>query len=172
MSLPSFVGENGICRGLGVVLGDMGGVDRWQTLLDTRYRIAIEFLTAWDALQGEAQDCCNYLGHDLEGTLAVTVAEVGQGSIDGSTTSKVTVQRDQLRKAVLSKSLQNNHDQTARVPDLCGHTFNLTSYLRLGYRYFLTRHSFTRRPQAVPSTKFKPEVIIYSFGCFRFSTSK
>ena len=58
---------------------------RWQTILRSNCRTAREFESAWGVMQGEAMDCCEFLGQDLEGHLASPLQDVGQGCVDGST---------------------------------------------------------------------------------------
>ena len=82
-------------------MGDMWDETRWQTLLRSSFRMAWEFQAAWGVLQGEAENCCRYLGWELDEPLASTIHDVGQGCVDGSTRFKVTEQREKLREAVL-----------------------------------------------------------------------
>ena len=65
-------------------------------------------------LQGEATDCCIYLGEELEGELASPVVGMGDGRVDGKTRALVTQQREKLRARVLKKALALHADQTAR----------------------------------------------------------
>ena len=117
MSLPFFTGEEGICQVLDPLLGNIrseAAVRRWEQLISSGCRTGREFSECWDRLQGEARDCCAYLGEELDGELAVPVAAAGNGRVDGKTRALVTQQRERLRARVLSKALSEYPDQTAR----------------------------------------------------------
>ena len=91
MSLPFFGGEEGVCKTLEPVLGDIqsaGSLRRWEQLLTSGCRTGREFSQCWDLFQGEAKDCCDHLGEELEGELAVSVLAVGNGRVDGTTDSQ------------------------------------------------------------------------------------
>ena len=80
MSLPFFTGEEGVCKVLEPLLGDIQSENpgrRWEQLINSGCRTGREFSECWDMLQGEARDCCAYLGEELEGELAVSVAAAG-----------------------------------------------------------------------------------------------
>ena len=77
-------------------------------------RTGREFVQCWDLLQGEARDCCAYLGETLEGELSVDVVAVGNGRVDGKTRALVTQQGELLKGKVLTKALSEYPDQTAR----------------------------------------------------------
>ena len=105
MSLPFFCGEEGVCQLLLPTVGDIREAEvasRWQTLLDSGSRTGRELAECWDTLRSEAQECCNYLGEELEGPLASPVEGMGEGRLDGSTRYRVTQQREGLRAKVLS----------------------------------------------------------------------
>ena len=88
MSLPFFGGEEGVCSVLEPITGDIQGESsdrRWHTLLSSGCRTGREFTASWDMLQGEATDCCIYLGEELEGELASPVVGMGDGRVDQGT---------------------------------------------------------------------------------------
>ena len=117
MSLPFFCREGGVCQLLLPTVGDTREAEvasRWQTLLDSGSRTGRELAECWDTLRGEAQECCDYLGEELEGPLASPVEGMGEGRLDGSTRYRVTQQREGLRAKVVSPALSEHHDQTAR----------------------------------------------------------
>ena len=117
MSLPFFGGENGVCTSLENVVGNIreSNLDsRWQTLVQSGCRTAVEFSQSWHRLQTDARDCTNFLGTALDGVIAVDLLAVGEGRTDGSTRSLLTEQRERLHREVLSRALEMHHDQRAR----------------------------------------------------------
>ena len=92
----------------------MKGVNRWNTFLTAGSRTAQEFAEAWNSIRLEAQQCCNYLGKELEGELALVSVKAGGDNDDGSTRRAVVQQRQGLRHEVLSKSLERHGDRQAR----------------------------------------------------------
>ena len=117
MSLPFFTGEEGICRILEPVIGDIQSENagrRWEQLINSDCRTGREFSECWEMLQGEARECSVYLGEELEGELAKPVSAAGDGRVDGKTRALVTQQRERLRARVLYKALSDHPDQTAR----------------------------------------------------------
>ena len=65
-TLPSFIGESGICPQLAHLVGS-DSEDRWMSLVNSNSRLGREFVAAWSSLQVEAQQCCDYLGEELTG---------------------------------------------------------------------------------------------------------
>ena len=61
MSLPSFIGDLGLCPELEEVIGrpDIGSVDRWGTLLSGGTRTCQEFADAWGKLHQDATERCD-----------------------------------------------------------------------------------------------------------------
>ena len=117
MSLPFFTGEEGICRILEPVIGDIQSENagrRWGQLINSDCRTGREFSECWEMLQGEARECSVYLGEELEDELAKPVSAAGDGRVDGKTRALVTQQRERLRARVLYKALSDHPDQTAR----------------------------------------------------------
>ena len=96
------------------VVGSVKGVNRWNTFLTAGSRTAQEFAEAWNSIRLEAQQCCNYLGKELEGELSVVLVKAGGEKDDGSTRRAVVQQRQGLRHEVLSKSLERHGDRQAR----------------------------------------------------------
>ena len=117
MALPFLTGEEGLCPLLEPLLGNPREADqatRWRTLATAGSRTGREFVAAYQTLQGEARDCCLFLGEELEGELGGLVEGVGEGRVDGSTRALLTQQREKLRARVLYKALKEHHDQEAR----------------------------------------------------------
>ena len=117
MALPYLTGEGGICPLLEPLVGDVRAADkasRWRTLTTAGSRTGREFAAAYEALQGEATDCCRFLEEELEGELCSPLEGVGDGRVDGSTRALLTQQREKLRARVLYKALKDHPDQTAR----------------------------------------------------------
>ena len=114
-AVPHFVGERGICKQLGQVLGDMQQPStRWSELIESGCRTGSELFSAWQTLRQEASESCHYLGRDLEGLLASEARGAGDGCEDGSTRRKISTWLEDTRAAVLARSLQLYPDQTAR----------------------------------------------------------
>ena len=66
---------------------------RWKQFLTAGSRTAQEFSRAWSTLQQESQECCTFLGKQLEGELAASTESVGLDRTDGSTRSLIVEQR-------------------------------------------------------------------------------
>ena len=114
-TLPSFVGERGVCPQLAHLVGAEGDVQkRWQPLIESGCRTGIELVRAWDILEREAKGMADFLGQEVEGVMAVTVDGVGEGRTDGSTRKKLVEQREKTRGLVLGKALEQHPDQRAR----------------------------------------------------------
>ena len=121
MSLPHFIGEEGICPLLQEQVGRVEGVNRWGTFLEAGSRTSSKFNQAWWSFRLEAKQCCTFLLKELEGELAARTAAAGQGKVDGST-----------RRLVVQQSLHSGlvHGTTVRFT-----VYLLTSYLpRWWYR--------------------------------------
>ena len=115
-SLPHFSGDGGVCPQLRGVLGDWTGQTerRWQHLLDSGCRTGRELKVSWEMLQTEAEQCCTFLGQDLDRHLAVPVQGMGEGSVDGKTRRLVVQQREELRGAVLKEALSRMDGSTLK----------------------------------------------------------
>ena len=114
-TLPSFVGERGVCPQLAHLVGQDGDVlNRWQPLIESGCRTGAELVRAWAIIEREASGMADFLGQELDGVMAVTVEGVGEGRTDGSTRKKLVEQREKLRGAVLGKALELHPDQHAR----------------------------------------------------------
>ena len=74
----------------------------------------VELQEAWNVLRQEGLQSSNYLGRELEGPLHVEVEGAGECCKDGSTRKKITTWLEDMRLAVLVKSLESFPDQTAR----------------------------------------------------------
>ena len=124
---------------------------RWEPLLESGCRTAVEFRAAWEALQKEYSDMSTYLEQDMEGEMAVKVEGAGGLSTDGSTRRRVTEQREKMRGAVLSKALSLHPNQQAR-PVLVWHQLDkLSSAWLLAYPGSHTGMSSTVFSEAVCS---------------------
>ena len=82
--------------------------------MDSNTRTGREFRECWDLLQREAEQCCTYLGKELDGTIAIgpdIAIELKEG---GSSRQAVTEQREELREAVVREALLRHPNQAAR----------------------------------------------------------
>ena len=88
-----------MCRRLEhLVGGDGGEAQWWRHLLDSNTRTGHEFRECWDLLQREANECCNYLGRELEGTIAIgpdIAIELREGD---SSRQALTKQREEMKE--------------------------------------------------------------------------
>ena len=93
-----------------------GVENRQRPLIQSGCGTGQELAKAWDHLQKEATESCQYLEEELRGYLRCTKEGIGEGAVDGSTRSKVSVEMEmeKRRAAVLKKSMANHQDQTAR----------------------------------------------------------
>ena len=117
MSLPHLGGEEGVCRQLEGVLGDLHSREdgtRWEPLLASDARTGVELETAWRGLQEEARQAAAYLGEEVAVPLATPVAGLGEGCVTGHTRALVVEQRERLRARVLEKALQEHPNRAAR----------------------------------------------------------
>ena len=97
-TLPSFIGERGICPQVAHLVGDMDNVnERWRTLLESGCRTGVELAGAWEIVKREARGLVEFLGQEIKGTLSAEVSGVGKGSVTGSTRKKIVKQREKLR---------------------------------------------------------------------------
>ena len=67
---------------------------RWRPLINSGCRTGIEMARAWEQLQQEASECCQYVGEEVTGQLSVPTEGVGGGTTDGSTRAAVTKERE------------------------------------------------------------------------------
>jgi hypothetical protein len=84
MSLPHLGGEEGVCRLLEGVLGDLHSREdgtRWAPLLASGTRTGVELAAAWRRLQEEAREATTFLGEELTGPLAIPVEGLGEHSV-------------------------------------------------------------------------------------------
>ena len=58
------------------------------------------------------RECCTYLGEEFEGPFSTPVEEVGEGSEDGSTRTRLGEAREKLMGRVLQRALLLHPDQT------------------------------------------------------------
>ena len=114
MALPHFTGEGGICGLLEDQVGRVQGLNRWQAFLAAASRTAQEFSRAWSTLKQEAEQCCTFLGKELDGELAAHTESAGLDRRDGSTRSLIVKQREGLRHEVLILALERHTDREAR----------------------------------------------------------
>ena len=113
MSLPHFGGEEGVCRLLERILGNLHEREdntRWEQLFESGARTGQELKAAWNEMQEEARQACAYLGEDLTGSLAVPAIGLGEGCKSGHTRALIVEQREKLRAQVLAKALQEHPD--------------------------------------------------------------
>ena len=116
MSLPFFTGPDGLLPALETVVGrpDLGGDERWAGLINRGSRTGVEFLSAWQRINSEASECCNFLDEPLEGILGDSAEGLGNGSTDGSSRSDLVKALESLHSEVIHQSLNMHVDQSAR----------------------------------------------------------
>ena len=115
-SLPYFGGERGVCQPLAHMVGgeEDGMENRWRPLILSGCRTGLELARAWDSLQLEARESCQYLGREVPEQLSCSKEGIGDGAMDGSTRAKVVKEREELRAAVLKQALSDYEDPSAR----------------------------------------------------------
>ena len=118
-SLPHFGGENGVCKNLDHLIDgeeEEGVENRWRPLFQSGCGTGHELSKAWDHLQKEATESCQYLEEELSGHLRCTKEGIGESAVDGFTRSKMSVEMEmeKRRAAVLKKAMANHQDLTAR----------------------------------------------------------
>ena len=96
------------------VVGNMAGQRRWSEFLAAGSRTSREFREAWTALTAEAVTTWAFLGVEPSGPLSAILEEVGGGSVDGSTRTRVTQQREGMRHLLLTRALERHPDREAR----------------------------------------------------------
>ena len=107
-SLPHFTKGVGICPLLEDQIGNFENVSsRWTALMESSSRTGQEFLSAWNAMKTEAEQCSQFLGSDQlqDGPLQEEAAGAGNGREDGGTRKLIVDQREELRAAVLGEAL-------------------------------------------------------------------
>ena len=117
MSLPHLGGDEGVCRQLEGILGDLHSREdstRWAPLLASGSRTGVELEAAWQGLKEEAMQAAAYLGEEIAAPLAAPVAGLGEGCVTGHTRALVVEQREGLRARVLDKALQEHPNRAAR----------------------------------------------------------
>ena len=101
--------------GVEMALGDEGAERGWwRTLLDSDSRTGQEYGTSWEVLQREGEQMTTYLGKEFDGPLATGPAIVEERRPGDSCRQVITVQREELREAVVGKALVRHGDQSAR----------------------------------------------------------
>ena len=113
-ALPYFGGERGVCLPLQHLGAGGQQEQRWSPLLQSGCRTGRELARAWEAIQGEATEACEYLGKELEGRLAERLEGLGAGSTKGATMKELSREREELRKEVFDRALTLHTDQRAR----------------------------------------------------------
>ena len=120
-AVPAFPGPEGICPQLAENLGgedcfgEAGeGEGRWQVMLEHGGRIGEEFRRSWGKLRLEAAQSALWLDEDLEGPLAVAAESAGADSTNGSTRKAVMEHLEETRSKLLTKGLEQFHNQEAR----------------------------------------------------------
>ena len=77
-TLPSFVGERGVCPQLAHLVGDSRDTNqRWAPLLESGCKSGPELAKAWESIQREARGMTEFLGQEMEGASSVEVTGVG-----------------------------------------------------------------------------------------------
>ena len=75
--------------------------------MESGSRTGQEFLSAWNSMKTEAEQCSQFLGSDQlqDGPLQEEAAGAGNGREDGGTRKLIVDQREELRAAVLGEAL-------------------------------------------------------------------
>ena len=114
-TIPSFIGQKGICPQLSHLVGDLGDVaSRWQPLIQSGCRTGKELHDVWSSITTEMSESAAFLAEELDDMFILPVEAVGDGRTDGSTRGLLTEKRETVRARVLKKALENFPDQTAR----------------------------------------------------------
>ena len=105
-----------MCQALSDVIGDgsLPPTQCWLTLLESQCRTGQELARAWQQLQLEDTQSCDYLRQEQTGVLATDAAGAGHGRRDGSTRQTLVTRREELRGAVLTQCLERKPDQRCR----------------------------------------------------------
>ena len=106
--------EEVVCPHLQEVVGSMEGQQRWTEFLAAGSHTSVEFREAWAALRQEAAGTWDFLGVEPIGALSVPAEEVGGGSVDGSTRTRLVQQRESMRHQLLTLALERHQDRNAR----------------------------------------------------------
>ena len=77
-ALAFYGGETGVCPPLDHMVGSMAET-RYTPLLASNCRTGQELRLAWERVRGEARECCDFLGRELEVPLAVALEGLGGG---------------------------------------------------------------------------------------------
>ena len=114
-TIPSFIGQKGICPQLSHLVGDLGDMAaRWQPLIQSGCRTGEELQNVWSSITKEMSEGYKFLAEELDDIFNLPVEAVGDGRTDGSTRGLLTEKRETVRARVLKKALENFPDQTAR----------------------------------------------------------
>ena len=133
--IPTFGGPEGFCPQLEEFIGGLesfgeaagqAGVGRWEHLLQHGQRVGEEVRRTWEELRLEATQSATWLEGDLGGALAARVEEFGAEQTKEGVRRQIQEEREQTRGKVLSKGLDEHHDQEARPcwswPERCKQT--------------------------------------------------
>ena len=112
-ALPFYGGESGVCPTLAHLVGNTAET-RYAPLLASGCRTGVELRRAWEAVQGEAREACEFLGRELEGPLAATLEGLGEGSTTGATRKLLSKAREELRLDVFERSISLQAHNRAR----------------------------------------------------------
>ena len=83
-------------------------------MTESNARTGREFKEAWNFLKVEAEQCSQFVGKELSGTLATGPDDIAVLPEGGSSRQLITEERENLREAVLREALLRHPDQTAR----------------------------------------------------------
>ena len=104
--------------------------NKWQHLINSESRTGKEFLEAWQNLQTEARECCDFLSLEFSGPLSVDAQGAGLGSDDGSTRQEVIRQLEELRGAVILEGIKANGMGKRQVQSMINRDKLTTAWLQ------------------------------------------
>ena len=121
-AIPYMAGLSKVCPQMEQVWGGEDcwgeGADeknRWRKVLESGCREGREMRRAWVKISTEAQSCMNFLEEEMPEALATPLPGLGNGSLNGSTRSRVVEAREQMQAKVLNKVLEGVRPKSTRA---------------------------------------------------------
>ena len=111
-ALPYMAGLGKICPPMKEVWGgtECWGPEsnpdlRWCAVINSECQEGKELQRSWGKIRLEAAQSASYLGDELPEVFSATVMGLGDGSVNGSTRSRIVKSRENMRAKVLDKVL-------------------------------------------------------------------